>query len=294
MLIATHSGSFHADEVFAIAALRLLSDPVEVVRTRDRERLARADLRVDVGFRYDPSTGDFDHHQRDFDLTRPNGVGYASFGLVWRQVGALVCDGDQEVADAVDETLVQPVDANDTGQQLTRPVIDGVHPVTVNGIVGGFNARWDESLTAEEERRRFEEAVELAQGILSREVASAASGRRAQRIVREAITAASDPRIVELPTNAPWKQVLVPEAQDALFVIYPKRQGYGLEAVPRELGSFANRRDLPATWGGLEGAELVAATGVEEALFCHAKRFLIVARTHAAAKRLAELALAEN
>ena len=85
-------------------------------------------------------------------------------------------------------------------------------------------------------------------------MASAASSRRAERIVREAIIAATDPRVVELAINAPWKQVLVPATADALFVIYPKRQGFGLEAVPRELGSFENRRDLPAAWGGLEGA----------------------------------------
>jgi uncharacterized UPF0160 family protein len=294
MVIATHDGSFHADEVFAIAALSLLGDPVEVVRTRDRDALAHADLRVDVGFRDDASTGNFDHHQRDFMGARNNGVRYASFGLVWREFGARVCGGDQELADAVDATLVLPVDANDTGQQLTRSLIDGVHPMTVNAIIGGFNARWDEALTPEEERERFDQAVALAQEVLAREMASVASGRRAQRIVRDAITAAPDPRVVELPINAPWKQVLVPETAEALFVIYPKRQGFGLEAVPRELGSFENRLDLPAAWGGLEGADIVAATGVEEALFCHAKRFLAVARTRAGIKQLAELALAEG
>jgi uncharacterized UPF0160 family protein len=294
MLVATHNGSFHADEVCAIAALGLLGDPVEVVRTRDREALAQADLRVDVGFRDDAGTGDFDHHQRDFDIARDNGVRYASFGLVWREFGARICEGDQDVADAVDETLVQSVDANDTGQPLSQPLIDRVRPITIGGIIGGFNARWDETLAPEQERERFEAAVALARGIIAREVASAASGRRSERIVREAIAAAADPRIVELPVNAPWKQVLVPEAADALFVIYPKRQGFGLQAVPRELGSFDNRRDLPATWGGLEGADLVAATGVEEALFCHAKRFLAVARSRAGVRQLAELALAER
>jgi uncharacterized UPF0160 family protein len=294
MLIATHDGSFHADEVFAVATLGLLEDPVEVVRTRDRDAVAQAEVRIDVGFRDDPSTGDFDHHQRDFDRTRENGVRFASFGLVWREFGARVCDGDQEVADAVDEILVQAVDANDTGQQLTQSLIDGVRPMTVNAIIGGFNARWDETLTPQQEGERFDAAVALARDILAREVASAASGRRAQRIVREAITTTADPRVIELPVNVPWKQVLVPEAPDALFVIYPKRHGFGLEAVPRELGSFENRHDLPAAWGGLEGAKLIAATGVEEAVFCHAKRFLAVARTRAGIERLAELALAER
>jgi uncharacterized UPF0160 family protein len=293
VLVATHSGSFHADDVFAIAAVSLLGEPVEVVRTRDRDALARADLRVDVGFRDDPATGDFDHHQRDFDAARDNGVRYASFGLVWREFGARLCDGDSEVADAVDGSLVQSVDANDTGQQLTRSLVEGVRPMTVSGIIGGFNARWDETLTPAQERERFDAAVAFASGILAREVASAASGRRSERIVHDAIAEAADPRVVELPVNAPWKQALVPATADALFVIYPKRQGFGLEAVPRELGSFDNRRDLPAAWGGLEGADLVAATGVEDALFCHAKRFLVVARSHAGIERLAELAVAQ-
>lgn len=292
MVIATHDGSFHADEVFAVAALGLLGEPVEIIRTRDRDALARADVRVDVGFRHDPSSGDFDHHQREFDMVRDNGVRYASFGLVWREFGVRICDGDQEVADAVDAGLVQAVDANDTGQPLMRPVIDGVQPMTVSGIIGGFNPRWDEELAAAEERERFDAAVSLARDILARETASAASARRSARVVREAIAGAADPRLVELPVNAPWKQVLVPEAPQALFVIYPKRQGFGLEAVPQELGSFENRRDLPASWAGRDGDDLAAVSGVPDALFCHAKRFLVVARSQAGIRQLAELALA--
>jgi uncharacterized UPF0160 family protein len=292
MLIATHDGSFHADEVFAIAAIGLLGGPIEVVRTRDRDVLDGADLRIDVGFRHDPATGDFDHHQREFGEVRSNCVRYASFGLIWREFGARVCDGDQEVADAVEASLVEGVDANDTGQQLTEPLIEGVHPLTVNGVVGGFNARWDETLTPEQERLRFDEAVDLARGILAREVLSAASGRRSARTVQEAIAAATDPRLIELPVNAPWKQVLVPQAPEAVYVIYPKRQGFGLEAVPRGLGSFENRRDLPADWAGREGADLVAVTGVPDALFCHVKRFLAVASSQEGIEQLARLALA--
>jgi uncharacterized UPF0160 family protein len=254
--------------------------------------LKAADLRVDVGFRDEARSGDFDHHQRGFDAARANGVRYASFGLVWREFGQRVCDDDAEVAAAVDETLVQTVDANDTGQRLTESLMDGVRPFSVSAVIGGFNAGWDETVSAAQTRSRFDAAVALASDILAREIAVAASGRRAERIVRAAIAAAPDPRVIELSVNAPWKRVLVPETADALFVIYPKRQGFGLEAVPRALGSFENRRDLPAAWGGLEGADLVAVTGVDDALFCHAKRFLAVAASHEGITRLAKLALA--
>lgn len=294
MQIATHDGSFHADEVFAIATLGLLPGPIEVVRTRDPELLVGADLRVDVGFRYDPQAGDFDHHQRDFDAVRENGVSYASFGLVWREFGTQVCGDDQEVADAVEHSLVQAVDANDTGQQITRSLIEGVQPMTVNAVVGGFNAHWDEDLTSDEERERFDAAVDLASGILAREIGSVAAGRRAVRIVCDAIATAEDPRVVTLPDNVPWKQVVVSEAPEALFVIYPKRQGFGLETVPIELGTFENRRDLPAAWAGLEDADLARVTGVEDALFCHAKRFLAVAKSREGVERLAALALEDG
>jgi uncharacterized UPF0160 family protein len=298
MQIATHDGSFHADEVFAIATLQLLGDPasgradgVQVVRTRDRDLIGGADIRVDVGFRDDPATGDFDHHQRSFDRARANGVRYASFGLIWRAFGARACGGDEQVAEAVDATLVQSVDAADSGQRLAELVVDDVHPMTVGGVIGGLNARWDERLTPADERERFEQALELARGVLSREIASVASARRAVRIVEEAIAAAADPRLVELPVNAPWKRALVPAAPDALFVIYPKRQGFGLEGVPVELGTFDLRRQLPAEWAGLEGEELVAVTGVEDAVFCHVKRFLVVARSREGIEQLALLAL---
>ena len=163
--------------------------------------------------------------------------------------------------------------------------------MTVNSVIGGFNARWDEDLTEEEERERFDAAVEVARGILSREIASAASGRRAVQIVRDAIAAAVDPRIVILPDNVPWKQIVATESSDALFVIYPKRQGFGVETVPAELGTFENRRDLPEAWGGLEDADLAKVTGVDDALFCHSKRFLTVAKSREGAERLAALAL---
>ena len=49
----------------------------------------------------------------------------------------------------------------------------------------------------------------------------------------------------------PWRETVVTQAPDALYVMYPKSDGWGMQAVPQELGTFANRRDLPAAWAGL-------------------------------------------
>jgi len=293
MKVATHDGSFHADEIFALAALSLLGGPIEIIRTRDRDALAAADVRVDVGFASDPAAGDFDHHQKGGAGERANGVRYASFGLVWREYGARLCDGDADVAARVDQSLVQGVDANDTGQAVVAPILEGVRPMTVSGMIGGLNRHWDEELSPAGERARFDEALALAGPIITREIASAAAQQRAVRIVEAAVSGARDPRVIELERDVPWKEVVVTQAPAALFVVYPKRQGWGLEAVPRELGSFTNRRDLPEAWAGLDGPDLARVTGVDDALFAHAKRFLVVARSRAGIDALASQALGD-
>jgi len=291
MLVATHPGNFHADDVFAVAVLGLVHGPLELVRTRDDARVEAADVRVDIGGRSNPEAGDFDHHQRGGAGERANGIRYASFGLVWREFGAALA-GSDEAAESIDERLVQGVDANDTGQTIAAPILDGVRPpMTVSGMIGGLNRRWDEELSPAEERARFDEALALAGPIIAREIASAAAQQRAVRIVEAAVRGARDARVIELERDVPWKEVVVAQAPAALFVVYPKRQGWGLEAVPRELGSFTNRRDLPEAWAGLDGPDLARLTGVDDALFAHAKRFLVVARSRAGIDALAEQAL---
>lgn len=296
MRIATHPGGFHADDVFAVAALRLAhpGEAIEVIRTRDAGQQAAADVRVDVGGRDDASTGDFDHHQKGGAGERPNGIRYASFGLVWRAFGAAICGGSQESADAIDERLVQGVDANDTGQTIMESLVGGVRPMTVSGVIGALNPAWDEPLDRAAEDARFAEAVALAQGILERQVAGAAGFQRARDLVRAAIAAAEDPRVVELPANMPWRETVVAEAPDARLVVYPKSDGWGMVAVPVAAGGFDNRMDLPAAWAGLTGEELAAVTGVDDALFAHTARFYASAGSRQGVLALARAALADD
>jgi len=292
MRVATHSGSFHADEVLAIAVLRLVHGDVEVVRTRDPQVLAAADLRVDVGHAHDPATGDFDHHQRGGAGVRENGIKLASFGLVWRAFGEQACGGDPAVAGLVEESLVQGVDAGDNGQTIASPTIPDVAQMTISGVIGGFNPTWEEPEDDAVVDARFADALELATTVLRREIAGAAATVSAQRIVADAVAASADPRIVELDRSLPWHRAVHAHAPDAVFVVVPKSSGWGVQCVPAVLGQFANRLDLPEAWAGLENAALQAVTGVDDAVFCHAGRFLAVARSREGAMALAQLALA--
>ncbi|MCW2995559.1 MAG: hypothetical protein JWQ18_3054 [Conexibacter sp.] len=296
MRVATHPGNFHADDVFAVAALRLAADDgeaVEVVRTRDEAVHAEADVRVDVGGRDDPATGDFDHHQKGGAGERENGIRYASFGLVWRHVGARVA-GSEEAAASIDERLVQGVDANDTGQTIAKALIGDVRSLSVSGVIAALNASWDEDLSPEQEDARFEEAVALAAGILERQVAGAAAYQRARQLILDAIGRAEDPRVIELDRNMPWRETVIAGAPEALYVVYPKSDGWGLQAVPKAAGSFENRRSLPSAWAGLSGDELAAATGVKDAVFAHTAGFYASAGSREGIISLARLAMAQG
>src|SRR3990167_3466507 len=94
--IATHNGSFHADDVFGVGVLMGVFPSHTLLRTRNNAPIEAADFAVDVGGLWDAETGRFDHHQRSFAGARPAhvvdgaqtpGVGYASAGLVWAAYG---------------------------------------------------------------------------------------------------------------------------------------------------------------------------------------------------------------
>ena len=86
--VVTHSGNFHGDDVFAVAAFQLLLgvDEVQVIRTRDDATIEKGDYVVDVGGVYDHEQNRYDHHQPGAPV-RENGIPYAAFGLMWKHYG---------------------------------------------------------------------------------------------------------------------------------------------------------------------------------------------------------------
>ena len=294
LLVSVHNGVFHADDTFAVAALGRIAE-VSVNRTRDPKLLEKSDLKVDVGGRDCPETGDFDHHQRGGAGTRANGVPYAAFGLIWRHYGGQICEGDEEVARLVEERLVQQVDAGDNGFALFyegAERVEGVLPYHISSAISALNPSWQES--PQDFDAAFERAIEVAAIILDREIAGAKGLVLAKEVARKAIAETEDPRLVILDRFCPWQEVVVTEAPEALFVCFPSETGdWRIQCVPPSLGSFDKRRPLPAEWASKRGDELAALTGVPDAIFCHPGRFIGGAQSKAGVLKLAELALVE-
>jgi len=284
--IATHNGNFHADDVFSIAALKSIFPPFKLIRTRNLELIAKADIVIDVGGEYDSDADRFDHHQRGGAGERENGIPYSSFGLIWQKYGLEICQGNQDVANAVDKGLVSTIDAIDCGH------VEGVSKgISLSQTIGMFNPTWQEDSHFD---ACFDEAVNFASRVLTRFIASANGGISAKTIVAKAIDNAEDPRVIILEKYTPWKRTVHALSEEALYMIYPSQSGeWRIQTVPVELGSFENRKSLPKQWAGLSDNELKDVTGIDDAMFCHNGLFIAGAESFESTMKMASIALKE-
>ncbi len=287
--VVTHSGTFHADEVFAVATIEIaLANPVELVRTRNKDLYQAADILIDVGGEYDEHKDRFDHHQTKGAGKRTNGVPYASFGLVWKKYGLTLC-GSQAVVDDIDREIVQPIDAEDNGVESFRLNKYHVRPFAIPDIVHIFNSTWKETDRSQDEA--FEGALKLAKFILSRAIARARDKHEAEKFVKAVYDAAEDKRLIVMDAHYPARDVLC-SYPEPLFVVRPYfNDQWGVETVKNDPRAFKNRKDLPKAWAGKTGAELQKAAGISDAVFCHRNLFLATAASKEGALALAKKAL---
>lgn len=311
VVIGTHSGLFHCDEILAIFLLQQLPQykNVKIVRTRDDATLNECDIVVDVGSVYDPAKYRFDHHQQSFQHTlgslRPEfaekfskvrlssaGLIYAHFGEeVIRQMLKKTCDG--HVTDAlvkllfekIYESFIQEIDGIDNGvsQFPAEPIYQiNTH---LSARVGRFNAQWN---SAEEfnEMEQFEKGKQLVGEEFTDKVLYYANvWWPARSIVADALKKRFDlhssGKIIELAEFCPWKQHFFGLEEKAncvgevLYCIGESGPGdYRIICVPVNPNSFQCRKFLPKPWRGIRDADLVRVSGITGAGFCHANGFI--------------------
>lgn len=288
---ATHSGSFHADEVFAAAALRLANPLLPILRTRDQEQLEAADVVFDVGRVFDPAACRFDHHQLEFGEARENGIPFSSFGLIWRELGTALC-GSEAAATRVDRWLVQGVDALDCGVTLNKKP-PSLTVMSISSAIGGFNPGWQDDTSPQARNEAFERAVTWAKAILQNAIRQARGLEAARAVVEQGVLLETG-RLLVLESDVPWKEVVLgsPGYERVLYVVAPDTQTkWHVHTVPDYAGSFNNRKSLPADWAGLDGEELDEVVGMKGCVFCHRGRFVAGHRTKDGAMEMARLAL---
>lgn len=280
----THSGKFHADDVFSSALLLYLNPQITITRGN----------RVPEGYDgivFDIGRGRYDHHQRD-SRVRENGVPYAAFGLLWEELGSGILG--ETLAQRFDEEFVQPLDKNDNTGEKNE----------LASLIGNFNPVWDETEAAdgvtEEKRDRglsvgFLRAVQVAGMVLENKFARYRADARADEKINQVLamqeTQGGDARILVLPEFVPCQKRL--KETDIAFVIFPSNRGGYCIQPQKKPDSMNYKCSFPKQWLGLENEELQVATGLASAGFCHKCGFLMTVGDEADAIRACEISLEE-
>jgi len=240
--IATHNGTFQADEALGVWLLRqtqiYYNSPV--LRTRDSNLYSQADIVIDVGGIYDHDKKRYDHHQRHYDerfhdkivnkLTdeaQTRCTKLSASGLVYRHYGKEVimnlyptlAEKELEyVYTKMYNSFMEAIDAIDTGVELLPKGCD-VEPLYYDSTglssrVSRLNPRWnddDDDISPDE---RFEVASALCgqdfTSVLSNIVESSLPARAfVEEAIRKRFDVDSSGQIIKFESGGmPWKSHL--------------------------------------------------------------------------------------
>lgn len=285
--VATHDGVFHADEVFALAVLKLCMEKedkdIEIIRTRDMKIISSCDMAVDVGSEYDPKNKKYDHHQKDKPVGRKNGIPYASFGLIWKHFGMEIVD-DRDVWRKIDNKLVCPIDALDNGISISKPLFKGINEFATGQIIDAISMAYPD-----DQKLAFEKALEFAQTILIGEISKAKRSMAGERAVTKEIINQEEPEVLVLEKYVSW-DVAVSKFKKIKLVVFPDLapNRWCIQAARDDLDVFGKDRiGFPDDWRGLNDEELVKVSGVPDSVFCHTAGFFAVTKTKPSAIDLA-------
>jgi len=313
--IVTHSGSFHADE--ALACFMLHQTPefkgAKIVRSRDPAVIDKADIVVDVGAVYDPSTHRYDHHQAGFTHTFDefHRIKLSSAGLIYKHFGRGIIQSALKTNDKetdvlfikIYEAFIEAIDGIDNGVERYSTEVKSNYSVStdLSSRVGFLNPRWNEPHPDPDSG--FHRAVEMTGAeFMDRVNFYGLSWLPARSIVEGALRNRKEMHgsgeIMLLPQFCPWRDHLsILEVEQGIegllkYVVFQDTNGtWRVQCVPQSNSSFGNRKSLPKSWRGYRDDELSKISGIEGCVFVHATGFIGGTKTYDGAFQMATKAL---
>lgn len=274
--LITHGGLFHADEVMATAILIMyntLYDKKGLSLYRAKSTAELKDAPSDAII-YDIGFGVYDHHQCDH-RTRPNGIPYASAGLIWRSFGPAICSkigALESEFDRIDHIIIQGIDARDNGVLNNRDIAE----YTISSILFSFNPIFED---IEDENLRFTNAVRMAFMILSNILYHSMKRNKSRSYIFDQINDTTNiihintkSHILVLDKYVAWKETALDLIidNDIKIIIYPsRRKGYQWQLVPKTPNTFETFVECPENLRGLRDEECQIAFDVTDAIFTH-------------------------
>ena len=296
-ICVTHDGTFHADDLFATAAIHILNNGnIKVIRTRDKNIIAKGDYVYDVGGENDLEKNRFDHHQKGGGGIRENGIPYAAIGLVWKAYGEKICGGDKDIAERIEHKIVQPIDATDVGFDVYDSKVKNIHPYGVEAIFLSEIPTWKEKHNGNLDKI-FKRQLKKVVALLKREIKIAKDDIDGIRTLMNDYNNSTDKRIIISSNDFPryLLQDTLSRLPEPIYLVYPssKSSTWKVEAIKKSPNTMESRKPFPLEWRGFmdKDEKLREITGVSDIIFCHQVGFYSTTETKEGAIKLAEKAL---
>ena len=306
MLIATHDGSFHADETVACAVISYVYERSQVIRSRDPLVLETADIIIDVSGINDEKH--FDHHSNEFNLSRDNGINYATAGLMWLKFGDkylrkiaqehFTFEQREKISDEIyraaqeriDKEIMYGVDLNDNGQLNSylnsqvqvanageQRVMDELNEFyryspDISYLVAMQNLP---NVSGAEQDKNFMNTVKILKNLL---INSAINALYTEIGIAEVMHVYDGGPILIMHEKLPWTQAVLSNFdtfKDCMLAVYPDRKrGWRVQSLPYSKAErFRNKLTAPKSWRGLDFEALDEVTGLNGTIFIHRAGF---------------------
>jgi uncharacterized UPF0160 family protein len=248
--IATHNGVFHADEVSAVALLKIFTDEDYIVERVEHctTDFSGYDMVLDIGKQYD-AIKYFDHHQ--------NRGGKSSAGLIWEYLGA-------EAQYPKISQLIKKIDAHDVGEAQAGAF-------EYSNLIRCYNTT---NINNDEvQLKAFCKAVDFAMTVFSSLKNSQDDLLKAKSLVANAYLFDRNPKILYLDTFTPhWSSYINGELTPHIkAVVWEDEDKIKVKIVPKRVGSFE-----------LNGKKLPQDNSME---FVHSAGFFAVAKDESTMKK---------
>ncbi len=253
----THSGKFHIDDVMATIFLSKIKNNVILIRVPTTEN-----KNIEGKIVYDIGLGEFDHHQKEKNGKRKNGIYYSSIGLLWKKFGKEYLKKEsakyiEKTFEYMDEELIQNIDAADNMQ--FEYVENKISP----DFVKLCNPKWDEKIS---ESDAFINALKLADEFWILYLKSAISEVNATEFLKGKIENCKEKYLI-LNEEIPYKRAIKLYNKNIKYIILKsRREGYDIRTV---------------TENTLFKKELVGASSILEAAKISKNPDLIYVDSHA-------------
>jgi len=187
------------------------------------------------------------------------------------------------------QKFVINIDAPDNGVETWTLTHEDLRPIELYDIVEKYYKPKQD--TIEDFDSRFNEAVQLAQGLLQRVVGYGEDKLQMKIKAGQYYAQAENKQIIILDEFISAGEF--GRFEDVLFVVSPdKNKKWQILAVTEDEDHFAARQPFPKEWWGLRDEALQDVSGVKDAVFCHRSgNFLCVAQTKEGAIEMAQKTL---